>query len=182
MNKTITIAVTAAFLLLGCDSKETTQEVEKEVQQQVKEVKKTVEEKSQEVKQNAKEVEKEVLEPAKEKIEQEMIDESEAPIEQDAVEPGQTPPPPPSNGLQSSEKSAQELYVSCIACHGAKAEKKALGASEVIAGWDVEKTVKALKGYKDGSYGGKMKASMTGQVRNLSDADIQKLAQHINSM
>lgn len=67
----------------------------------------------------------------------------------------------------------------CAACHGAKFEKPALGKSQVIAGWDAEKTIKALKGYKDGSYGGAMKAVMKGQVARLSDADIEDLAKQI---
>ncbi len=71
-------------------------------------------------------------------------------------------------------------YASCIGCHGAKGEKKALGKSAVIQGWSVEKTVAALKGYKDGSYGGPMKGVMKGQVMRLSDADIQDLAEQIS--
>ncbi|RXK11510.1 cytochrome C [Halarcobacter mediterraneus] len=70
-------------------------------------------------------------------------------------------------------------WAPCAACHGAKAEKKALGKSHVIAGWPVEKTVAALKGYKDGSYGGAMKGVMKGQTARLSDADIQDLAKQI---
>ncbi len=73
-------------------------------------------------------------------------------------------------------------FAACAGCHGAKAEKKALGKSQVIAGWDVAKTEKALKGYKDGSYGGPMKAVMKGQVARLSDADIKDLAQQISKM
>lgn len=71
-------------------------------------------------------------------------------------------------------------YASCVGCHGAKGEKKALGKSAVITGWSVEKTVAALKGYKDGSYGGPMKGVMKGQVARLSDADIQDLAEQIS--
>ena len=37
----------------------------------------------------------------------------------------------------------------------------------------------SLKGYKDGSYGGAMKGTMTGQVKALSDADIADLAKQI---
>jgi cytochrome c553 len=73
-------------------------------------------------------------------------------------------------------------WAPCASCHGANAEKSALGKSQVIQGWSVEKTVEALKGYKDGSYGGAMKGLMKGQVARLSDADIQDLAQQISKM
>merc|ERR1711879_548080 len=49
------------------------------------------------------------------------------------------------------------LYNTCAACHGMNGEKAALGKSQVIKGWDAAKTEAALKGYKDGSYGGAMK-------------------------
>ena len=70
-------------------------------------------------------------------------------------------------------------FGACAACHGATAEKAALGKSAVIKGWPVEKTVAALKGYKDGSYGGAMKGVMKGQVARLSDADMEDLAKQI---
>ncbi len=71
------------------------------------------------------------------------------------------------------------LYKKCAGCHGAKAEKKALGKSHVIQGWEASKTVAALHGYKDGSYGGPMKGLMKGQVASYSDAQIQAVAEHI---
>ena len=70
----------------------------------------------------------------------------------------------------------------CAGCHGANGEKAALGKSQIIKGWDVAKTTAALKGYKDGSYGGAMKGVMKGQVARLSDADIQALAEHISKL
>ncbi len=74
------------------------------------------------------------------------------------------------------------LYKKCASCHGAKGEKKALGKSAPIAGWDVAKTTGALKGYKDGSYGAAMKGLMKGQVTSLSDADIDALATYIHGL
>ncbi len=70
-------------------------------------------------------------------------------------------------------------FAACAGCHGVNAEKKALGKSAVIASWDEAKIVAALKGYKDGSYGGAMKGVMKGQVARLSDADIADLAKKI---
>ncbi len=75
------------------------------------------------------------------------------------------------------------LYKKCAGCHGAKAEKKALGKSEVVAGWDVAKIEEALKGYKAGTrnvhgMGGLMK----GQVASYSDADIKAVAEYIHGL
>ena len=74
------------------------------------------------------------------------------------------------------------LYKSCASCHGQKAEKEALGKSQVIAGWDKEKTIQALNGYKDGSYGGVMKNIMKGQVATKTDAEIDALATFISNL
>jgi cytochrome c553 len=83
--------------------------------------------------------------------------------------------------LMASDGAA--LYKKCAGCHGAKGEKKALGKSAPIAGWDKAKVVEALKGYKAGTrnvYG--MGALMKGQVAGLSDADIEALADYISKL
>ena len=74
------------------------------------------------------------------------------------------------------------LYKSCASCHGQKAEKEALGKSQVIAGWDKEKTIQALNGYKAGTYGGVMKNIMKGQVATKTDAEIDALATFISKL
>ena len=71
------------------------------------------------------------------------------------------------------------LFKACAGCHGANGERAALGKSQVIKGWDEAKTLTALKGYKDGSYGGPMKGVMKGQVARLSEEDIKALSAHI---
>jgi cytochrome c553 len=70
----------------------------------------------------------------------------------------------------------------CAACHGASFEKVALGKSQIVKGWDEAKTIAALKGYQDGSYGGPMKGVMKGQVVKLTDADIADIAKQIAAM
>ncbi|WP_345984794.1 c-type cytochrome [Sulfurimonas sp. HSL-1656] len=67
-------------------------------------------------------------------------------------------------------------YKKCSACHGTTGEKSALGKSKVINTMTKAEIVTALSGYKDGSYGGPMKAMMKGQVASLSEADIQSIA------
>jgi cytochrome c553 len=85
-----------------------------------------------------------------------------------------------SSSLLAADGAA--LYKKCTACHGAKAEKKALGKSQVIAGWDSPKIQNALKGYKDGSYGGPMKGLMKGQVASLDDAGIEAVSNYISGL
>ena len=71
------------------------------------------------------------------------------------------------------------LYKKCAGCHGINAEKKALGKSQVIKGWEESKAVTALKGYKNGTYGSVMKGVMKGQVVSLTEEQIQSLAKYI---
>jgi len=67
----------------------------------------------------------------------------------------------------------------CAGCHGQNFEKSALGKSKIVKDMSKEDIVKALKGYKDGSYGGAMKGMMAGQVKSLDDAAIEALAAEI---
>jgi len=74
------------------------------------------------------------------------------------------------------------LYKKCAGCHGINAEKKALGKSQVIKGWEESKTVTALKGYKNGTYGSVMKGVMKGQVSSLNEDQINSLAKYIATL
>ena len=67
----------------------------------------------------------------------------------------------------------------CTGCHGANFENHALGKSKVVKDMSKEDIVKALKGYKDGTYGGAMKGLMKGQVASLSEADMNAMAESI---
>lgn len=67
----------------------------------------------------------------------------------------------------------------CQGCHGQQFEKAAMGKSKIVKDMTHEEIVASLKGYKDGTYGGAMKGLMTGQVANLSDADIESMAAKI---
>jgi cytochrome c553 len=67
----------------------------------------------------------------------------------------------------------------CAGCHGANFEKKAMNVSKIVKDMSKDDIVKALKGYKDGSYGGKMKALMKGQVASFDDAKIEAVASQI---
>ncbi len=75
------------------------------------------------------------------------------------------------------------LYKKCAGCHGAKGEKKALGKSAVIGGMDVATLVEDLKQYKAGKRNAHgMGMMMKSQVKSLSDADIQALAEYIHGL
>lgn len=76
----------------------------------------------------------------------------------------------------------QGLYMKCAACHGANAQNPALGKSQIIKGWEVSKTIDALNGYKNDTYGGAMKGVMKSQVTTLSDNDIKALATFISTL
>ena len=75
--------------------------------------------------------------------------------------------------------NADALYKPCSGCHGLEGEKVANGLSKIIKDMTKEDFVAALKGYKDGSYGGKLKGLMKGQVMRLSEGDMQALADKI---
>jgi len=83
--------------------------------------------------------------------------------------------------LSAVSANGLDTYKKCAGCHGVNAEKKALGKSQVIQGWKATKTIEALNGYKDGTYGGSMKALMKGQVNPLTQADIEAVAKYIES-
>jgi len=67
----------------------------------------------------------------------------------------------------------------CKGCHGQQWEKAAMGKAKVIKNMSKAQIIKALKGYKDGSYGGALKGLMKAQVAKLSIEDIEKMAAKI---
>lgn len=78
--------------------------------------------------------------------------------------------------------AGENVFGQCIQCHGTNAHMRALGQSQVIAGWPQKRIVDALKGYQKGTYGGPMKNTMKVQASKLSDAQIKAVAKHISSL
>ena len=79
--------------------------------------------------------------------------------------------------------SGSELYMQkCASCHGKHGEKVALATSQVIASWPTQKSIDALKGYKEGSYGAKLKGIMKAQVNSLDEAQIQAVSEYISTL
>lgn len=74
-----------------------------------------------------------------------------------------------------------EIYkAKCFSCHGEKAIKPAMAKSSVIAGWDAQKTIDSVNGYKKGE-GGAMKNVMKPIATALSDEDLKAVAETIAS-
>jgi cytochrome c553 len=80
-------------------------------------------------------------------------------------------------GAQAEDGAA--LYKKCSVCHGPAGEKVALGKSKIIKDMTVAEFTAALKGYKDGSYGGAQKGLMVAQVKSFDDAQIEAIAKYI---
>jgi len=81
---------------------------------------------------------------------------------------------------KAEEKATTQVNTTaCAGCHGANFEKKAMGVSKIVKDMSKADIVTALKGYKDGSYGGAMKGIMKGQADPLSDAQIEAIANKI---
>ena len=148
----IVLSVALAFLLVGCGSQEETQKVEKIESEKV--VVNTTASKVIEVSQT---------------VEEEVVPSSLKTVQK-------------ATKIIKKVVSAESIFKACSSCHGQNAEKKALGKSQVIKGWDTIKVIDALNGYKVGTYGGSMKGLMKGQVLKLSDADIKAVAGYISKL
>ncbi|MCX6051701.1 MAG: c-type cytochrome [Campylobacterales bacterium] len=78
--------------------------------------------------------------------------------------------------------TGEGVFKTCATCHGATAEKSALGKSQIIKGWESAKIMKALNGYKTDTYGGSMKGLMKGQAAKLSDEEMKAVAGYISKL
>lgn len=75
------------------------------------------------------------------------------------------------------------VYKKCIACHGAKAEKKYLGKIPALNTLEVDKMVEDMMAYKAGTKNDfKMGAVMKGQMSSLSEEDIKAVAEYIQTL
>ena len=67
----------------------------------------------------------------------------------------------------------------CTSCHGENFEKSAMGVSRVIAEMSEADLKASLHGYKDGTYGGDKQALMVNQIIELSEEEIDAMAEEI---
>ncbi len=197
MNKILLGSAVTVLLLTGCtEEKKTTTEVKTQqaismkvddaTSKQTPQVNTNIVEKNTEViKENIP-----TLETSKESIKPEEIKES---IKQEVVQKVEEKTSNPIETvkeetipviMEAKEEvlNGELLYKSCVNCHGQKAEKEALGKSQIIAGWDKQRIINAMNGYKDGSYGGVMKNIMKGQVLTKTDSEIETLATFISNL
>ena len=85
--------------------------------------------------------------------------------------------------LLMGETDGEALYKKkCASCHGKNAQKRALNISLVINTLPKEELTQALIGYKNGSYGGKMKGIKKGLVNSLSEDDISAISTYIQTL
>ena len=159
----IIISVALTFFLLGCSDEESTASAKQDIFKQESHKVETVINSTKEVNDSAPEVEQPIVET----------------VENIQVLVGKTTEV---TEVKLTPKGAVELFKVCSSCHGLNGEKKALNKSQVIQGWSEVQVTTALKGYKDGSYGGAMKGLMKSQVTKLSDEDIATLSKHISGL
>ena len=81
----------------------------------------------------------------------------------------------------SASVPGETEFKKCAGCHGKTGEKAALGKSKIIKDMSDKDIVTALNGYKDGTYGGKMKGLMKGQVMSLNETNINDIGSYIGT-
>jgi cytochrome c553 len=79
-------------------------------------------------------------------------------------------------------ENGKKVFKRCIPCHGPKANLSAVGKSQDISKWNKDSIVNALKGYKDGTYGGSSKATMISSIKSLKPQDITDVASYIPTL
>lgn len=172
MKKSLIIAATSLLFFVACtEDKKETQEQTAPKQEVVQNVEEKVELKVEETKTQEIKAEEPKIEP---KAEEKKVEEKVEP----KVEEAKTEESP----TASNSIDAETLYKTCASCHGQKGEKEALGKSQVITAWDKDRVIKALNGYKDGSYGGVMKGIMKPHVDTKTPEEIDALATYISQM
>lgn len=183
----IVLSVVLAMFLVACSDNKTTKEAP---QESVKSETKKVEEPKapevvQEVKAEVQEVTKEVVEKSTEVAEEskkaveEKVEAVQVEVSKAVAKPAPVETPKP---VAVKTIDGGQLFTKCVACHGANAEKSALGKSKIIKGWSVDKVMTAFHGYKDGTYGGAMKGVMKSQIANFNEDELKALAEHISKL
>lgn len=69
----------------------------------------------------------------------------------------------------------------CHGCHGTNFEVSAFNKSKIVSDMDELEIAEVLKGYKNGTYGGPLKAMMKIQVARYDDKTLEDMAKEIKS-
>ena len=67
---------------------------------------------------------------------------------------------------------AEVKLADCATCHGVEFDKSAMDSSQVVSLLTKIEVTEALQGYKDGTYGGPMKAIMVEQVAKYTNEEL----------
>lgn len=87
-----------------------------------------------------------------------------------------------SSMLMGAEDVKSVYTKKCVTCHGINGEKKALGIARELNSLSKDEIETALKGYKNGTLGGKYKKLKKGLVNTLSEDDILALSAYIQTL
>ena len=170
----IVISVVVAVLLIGCS--EDNSVVEKETKQLEKKSETVIEIKTKEKSIIAsKEVVKEVKKTA-------LVTEKTVKPKEEKKETAVKKVLKKETVAVSSNGVGAEVFKKCSACHGKSGESKALNKSAIIKGWQTQRVITAINGYKDGTYGSAMKGVMKPQVAKLSEAEIKAVSEYISGL
>jgi len=171
----IVISMVVVMFLIGCsdDTKEDTKKILKDVQENIKEIKQEIKEHKEEVIEDVKDIKKEVKENLKE-VKKEVSKHVEK------VKPKVKKEETKKVVIVST--NGEQVFKKCVGCHGSNAEKKALNKSQIIKGWDKEKVISAIEGYKNGTYGSSMKGVMKSQVSKLNKNEIEAVSKYISNL
>ena len=191
------LSVALAFVLIGCSDSAESSSAKKEISNQVQETAQVVsktKEATAVVVEQAKTITKESVKQVKEITQKVAIEVKKASAQ--AVENVAHSTAELATKVEVQAKEVTEevssvakptidgkvVFTKCVGCHGSNGERKALGKSQLIQGWEISKTVAALNGYKDGSYGSSMKGVMKSQISKLSDEEIKAVAEYISKL
>lgn len=185
-KKTASALLVLSFIFAGCGDKPRNDQSTETVETKQPQTPKTQEkEESKETIGKVADTVTEHVETTAQKIEKtaKQVQEAAQPVIKETVEKVSQAAVPAIDTVKKAVSSPDgaQLYGKCASCHGAAAQNKALGKSQIIKGWSEERIANALKGYKNGTYGGVMKGIMKPQVESLSDKEIEALSKHIAS-
>lgn len=80
-------------------------------------------------------------------------------------------------------RDGASLFKQCAGCHGKDGQNKAFGRSGIIGGQSAEDLLESLMFFKTSEFTTHSSATvMAKQVKNLSEKDIQELAQFISKL
>ena len=97
------------------------------------------------------------------------------------IVPKKTTRPKPIAAISTEKLYDAAKLRQCLACHGQDWSRPALGKSKIVSNMSRQNILRALKGYKQGTYGGPLRAIMKGQVARYSDAELEMIANTIST-